>query len=213
MTTSKRVWSAQDLAKLALCYQARAPLYLISQYFGTSISGISKTLTRSQIRPAFSRPRGVRPLRERGLIVTIEQLHAYLESNKDAWKQGNPNLFKARPNKRIKAILRAKATRKALTRSAIQLTQKPVPKKKANGIGRKKADPQELWTSMNHVVEELTRQGYRVLPIENTSWLRMGYTHLLNGKPVQPADMLKVLNSSRQNGRKPLVFVPELTSH
>ena len=213
MSASKRVWSAQDLAKLALCYQARVPLHLVSQYFRTSISAVSKTLSRSQIRPAYSRPRGVRPRKERSLISHYAQLLTYLEENRALWESPNSSLFKARRKKRVKGMLDIKHVQKNEDKSVGSSLVALSPVDQAKVKTKKIKTVQDLWTSMTHVVEELMENGYHIVPLENYSWNRMGYSHLLDGKPVRPGELLKILNGIRQRLNRPLVFVTELTSH
>jgi hypothetical protein len=182
-------WTDENICALKICYDAHVPIKLMAQYFGKTESSVTKMLTRSNIRPVGSRARGKRPSYMHCPFTTVDEIADIVQKTKDlpSFKLDDP------------ATLFYVTRKKTRAQSAQAFTGK------ANSI--------EAWTSMTHLIAEFQKQGQDIIPTENPSLLRQGFTYMLNGAPKKSVDLLRMANIDRLAQRLPRIFIEGITDN
>jgi hypothetical protein len=181
-------WSKYQLAILKICYEQRVPIKLMTQVLNKSETSISKMLTRSNIRPIGSHPRGMRPLALRSHYITKEDV-LNLISN----AHQSPAAIK-------------QSFCYHMSDQKVYVNAEEQPKRlRQNGL--------EVWTSLAHLLKELELKGKIIIRTDDPSLLRQGFEYVLNGRPTKCIDLLRIVNTERAALSLPRIFIEGITDN
>lgn len=181
-------WTKDKLVELKICYEARVPIKLMAQVFNKSETSISKILTRSNIRPLGSQPRGVRPRTLRRCFTTKEEVIDLLSKARQYPAQSPQSL-------------------------CYYLCDQEASQNRRRQLKRVRQKPIESWTSLSHLIYELQQDGKNISPTYNLTLLRQGFEYVVNGSPTKCADLLRIVNTERAAMKLPRIFIEGITDN